>query len=55
MEDNLHFLDKWKTTSTFEANGRRPKRFRQMEDNLKDLGKWKMTSIFLGKWKTTSS
>ena len=34
MEVDLNFLGKRKKTSTFKANGRQPKFFRQMEDNL---------------------
>ena len=35
MEDDLNSLGKSKTSSTFEANGRRPQLFlMQMEDNL---------------------
>ena len=36
MEDDLNFFGKWKTTSTFLANGRRPQLFGQMEDDLND-------------------
>ena len=43
MEDDLIYLDKWKTTSIFQANGRQPHFFRQMEDDLNYLGKWKTT------------
>jgi hypothetical protein len=35
MEDDLTFLGKWKTTSTFFENGRRPQIFLKMEDDLK--------------------
>ena len=35
MEDNLHYLAKWKTTPTSQAN----------EDNLNYLGKWKTISF----------
>ena len=37
LEDDLNFLGKWKTTSTFW----------QMEDDLNFFGKWKTTSTFL--------
>ena len=44
MEDDLHFLGKWKTTSILRQIGKQPQFFRQMEDNLNFLSKWKTTS-----------
>jgi hypothetical protein len=41
MEDDLNFFSKWKGSSIFSKNGRRPQLFQ----------KWKKTSIFR-KWKT---
>jgi hypothetical protein len=34
MEDDPNFLAKWKTTSIFWQNGRRPQLFSKMEDDL---------------------
>ena len=34
IEDDLNFLAKWKTTSNFKGNRRRPNIFGKMEDNL---------------------
>ena len=58
MEDELNFYFKWKTTSTFFVNGRRPTKFckwktnwffLQMEDNLKIYCKLKTTLKFIVK------
>ena len=39
MEDDLNYLAKWKTTSFFVQNGRRPQFFVRMEDDLNFLEK----------------
>ena len=49
MEDNFNFLDKWKMTSTFEANGIWPQFLKQTEYSLNVNGKPKITSTFVGK------
>ena len=45
-EDFIKFKGRWKTTSVFQASGRRPQFLIQMEDKINLFGNWSQSHFF---------